>query len=201
MWLCGIMACLVTKDEVKQRTASLNHKRSGLHHHHLHPISNPRPHHHPPTHRLTANCYFRGSPAGLVSKGNTTGSSLSWWVHRDESNPAPPTSFPVSPPSHPLCSSPAPPPFCFSVKGNLKLVRFVFLPLLAKCLLLKPRCWRTGSPLSEKHEGDCVGGGEEGWHGWILTCLSSLDVFIFQTGLSVCWSPDKQSTTNSSLLT
>lgn len=50
---------------------------------------------------------------------------------------------------------------CFSPKGKLKPVWFVFLLLLAVRLLLKPRCWWAWSRLSQKHEVDRRFIGEE----------------------------------------
>lgn len=128
----------------------------------------------------------------------TKQASLSWWVCRDESGMNPPqsTSFSVSPPSRPLGSFPS--PVCFSVKGNLKPVRFVFLPLLVKCLLLKPRCWLTGNNLSEKHEVDCWVMGEEGrftrtdFDVSMPSTSGCFHLFIFQTGWTVCQLPVSQ---------
>lgn len=58
-----------------------------------------------------AKCYFRGSPAGPVSEGSAD-----------------------------ICASARRPAVCFSSAGKPKPVGFVFLRLLAECLLLKPRC-------------------------------------------------------------
>lgn len=82
MWLCGIIACLLTIEGVKQRTTSslLSDRNTLGPQHHVLPLSNPHPH----TTSPTANCYFRGSPAGPVPKANKTSSPLSWWACRDE---------------------------------------------------------------------------------------------------------------------
>lgn len=82
MWLCGIIACLLTIEGVKQRTTSLllhDHNTLGPHHYFF-PFPTPT---NTPT-SPTANSYFRGSPAGPVPKANKTSSSLSWWACRDE---------------------------------------------------------------------------------------------------------------------
>lgn len=164
------------------------------------------PLHHHPTHKLTANCYFRGSPAGPVSKANKTGSSLSWWTRRDESEAKHPlilTSLCLSVYSSIPPSQLSPPLFVFSSRGKLKPVGFVFLLLLAKCLFLKPRCWWIRSHLSEKHEVNHWVMWEE-WSG--VGGLTRLDfdvflVFIFQTSWTVCQLPVRQSKTRSSVMT
>lgn len=66
-------------------------------------------------------------------------------------------------------------PVCFSSKGKLKPVGFVFLLLLAMCPLLKPRCWWTGNQknmrwIAQMGGSEWRGVREGGWH--------SFDVFI-----------------------
>lgn len=159
MWLSGITACLLPIDGVKQRTTSLlphDHNPLDLHHHHHyhHLLPSPRPN--PPTgSQQTAT----SEEVLLVPCRRATKQAA-----QGPNTPPPPTPLTsVSPSSllfHPLKSLPV----CFSMKRKLKPVGFVFLLLLAKCLLLKPRCWQARSHLSEKHEVDHSAMGEE-WRG------------------------------------
>lgn len=101
-----------------------------------------------PIHRLTANYYFRGNPAGSTLKGNKT--DFSWCACRVESGDKHPLILTSLSPYCLSIYSSVPPgqlsnPVCFSSKGKLKPVGFVFLILLAMCPLLKPRCWWTGN--------------------------------------------------------
>lgn len=100
-------------------------------------------------------CYFRGSPAGPVSEGSAD-----------------------------ICASPRRPAVCFSSVGKPKPVGFVFLLLLAECLLLKPRCQRAESRLSEKHAMESRVGGRSRQGGGVGgALLTAAFIFLpFQTG-------------------
>ena len=115
---------------VKHRTTSL--VKSGPHHHPL-PLFNPPPAH--PTQTATSEEVLlvlcrRAAKQALLSAGELTGMNLS----------------PNNPPElhESVCLHLFLPPnsllACFSSEGKLKLVMFVFLLVLAGCLLLKPRC-------------------------------------------------------------
>lgn len=142
MRFCGIVTSLLLVHNLPPNwtnTFSQNLERSTLTNR---PISTPH------THKLTVNCYFRGNPAGPLSKGSKI--ALIWWAWKDETEAKQPHLSLFLGSFFPLASLTV----CFSPKGKLKPVWFVFLLLLAVRLLLKPRCWWAGSRLSQKHEVD-----------------------------------------------
>lgn len=200
MWLCGIMACLLPINRVKQRTTSLllhDHNPLGLYHHLL---PNPQPN--PPTgSQQTAT----SEEVLLVPCRRTAKQAIL--------GPNTPSSARLSL-SSPLCLSiysSVPPsqlsPCLFFIERKPETCRVCFPPPLgqvpaftAQVLANRESSFRKTWGRSFGH-GGWGGVGEGGLHGWMLMSLWSLDVFIVQTGWSVCQLPVKQSKTHSSLLT
>lgn len=164
MWLCGIIASLLTIEGVKQRTTSLllhDHNTLGPHHYFF-PFPTPNLTH---SKQLLQrkSCWSRAE--GQQNKLFSQLVSMQGWIW-GQTPPHPHISVCLS-----LYSSLSVLfPVCFSFKGKLKPLRFVFLLFLAECLLFRPRCWWTGSHLSEKHEVDCRAMGKR-WMGARLTWL------------------------------
>lgn len=161
--------------------------------------------HHHPTHRLTANCYFRGSPAGPVSKGNKTSSSLSWWACRDETEAQHPlilTSLRLS------IYSPIPPsqlsPRLFFIERKAETCRVCFSPSLGQVPAFKAQVSANRESSFRKTRGGSLGhgGGGEGREADTAGFWSPVWMFSsFKTGWTVCQLPVKQSKTHSSVLT
>lgn len=138
----------------------------------------------------TAKCYFRQSPAGLVSKGNKTGSSEEHAGTESEAK---------RPSRSHICASPlllalSSLPRLFFFKRKAETCRVCFSPLgcvpAFKAQVLANR---------ESSFRKTRGGSEwmrEGWSDWIL--FVSLCV---QTGGAVCQLPVKQTKTHCSVLT
>lgn len=184
MWLCGITACLLPIDGVKQRTTSLlphDHNPLDLHHHQCyhHLLPSPRPD--PPTgSQQTAT----SEEVVLVPCRRATKQAA------QGANTPPLTS--VSPSSllfHPLKSLPR----LFFNEKKAETCQVCFSPSFGQVPAFKAQVLASTESSFRKTWGGSLGhgggvegsggggwtgggGGGGGWHGWILMSTSGLDV-------------------------
>lgn len=172
MWLCGIMACVLLKEKVKHRTSSLWPHAS-------HCKPNPST----GSQQTTALVDTLLVPCWRPTKQTL----FRWCARRVESGDKHPLiqislspyclSIYFSVPPSPLFN-----PVCFSSKGKLKPVGFVFLLLLAVCPLLKPRCWWTENQKNMRWIVQVGGsewrGGRKGGRLTQLWCLPQFWMFL-----------------------
>lgn len=180
MRFCGIVTSLLLVHNLPPNwttTFSQNLERSTLTNR---PISTPH------THKLTVNCYFRGYPAGPLSKGSKT--TLIWWAWKDETEAKQPhlfLSFSV-PSSHSLLSR------LFFTEGKAETCLVCFSPSIGSAPAFKAQVLVSReSSFTKTWGGSQVHrGGVNVRRGrlsrlYFSTSLSLINVFFFQTGQTV----------------
>lgn len=193
MRFCGIVTSLLLVHNLPPNwtnTFSQNLERSTLTNR---PISTPH------THKLTVNCYFRGNPAGPLSKGSKI--ALIWWAWKDETEAKQPhlslslfllpTHF-----SHRL----------FFNEGKAETCLVCFSPSIgsapafkAQVLVSRESSFTKTWGGSQVHRGGVnVRRGRLSRLYFSISLSLIVNVFFFQTGQTVCQLPVKQSTTHSS---
>ena len=192
MWLCGITACLLTIEGVKQRTTFFPFP--ALHHHQHHPQAHSK--------LLLQRKSCRSCVEGQQNRLLSQPVSGQGWIWGGGTPPHPHLCVCVSPHIllRPSLSSLS---LClFFIERKAETCWVCFSPSLgpeptfkAQVLVSRESSFRKTRGGSPGHGGGVEGrGGEGGWRGWILTSPQSWDFFfffIYQTGWTVSKLPVK----------